>query len=156
MRQFAESGATANSNVDQVDELWANEEYEIIVRFMEERGKGGALHLSIKRYDREPIRDWRHLQSIKNEICGWSREGMELFPAESRLVDQANQTHLWVMPAGVVLEIGFGERIVKTEAEARAVMQAALGPGPDKGRQRDWQPGISTGPDYRPTGGAKS
>jgi|SRR5581483_5139714 len=148
MQKFHQSGESANPFVDQVHEVWGNDEYEVIVRYMEPRGKGGALHLSIKRYDREPIRDWRHLQSIKNEVAGWGREGFELFPAESRLVDQANQTHLWVMGAGDMLPIGFPQREVKTEAEARAAMQDVLGPGPDKGRQRDWQPGISTGPEF--------
>lgn len=148
MAAFHTSGASANPFVDQVHEVWANDQYEVIVRYIEPRGKGGALHLSIKRYDREPARDWRHLQSIKNEIAGWEREAFELFPRESRLVDQANQTHLWVMEAGVTLEIGFRDRDVKTEAESRAAMQAVLGPGPDKGRQRDWEPGISTGPEF--------
>lgn len=146
-RVAAHSG---NPDIKVVDEVWANDEYEVIVRYMEPRGKGGALHLSIKRFDREPFRDWRHLQAIKNEVCGWEREGVELFPAESRLVDQANQTHLWVMAAGVNLEIGFPERMLATEAQARANMRDALGTDtPDKGRQRDWQPNISTGPEYR-------
>ncbi len=148
MQRFAASGLSANADVAALHEVWGNDEYEVIVRYLTERGRAGAIHLSIKRYDREPARDWRHLQSIKNEVCGWEREGIELFPAESRLVDQANQTHLWVMGAGDTLEIGFPTRMVMTEAESRATMQAALGPGPDKGRQRDWQPGLSTGPGY--------
>lgn len=149
MEAFA--AVSANPGIAEVHEIWLNEEYEIIVRFTDPdgRGRAGGIHLSIKRYDREPARDWRHLQSIKNEICGWEREAFELFPAESRLVDQANQTHLWVAPAGVQIPVGWSDRVVATEEEARAKMQAILGPGPDKGRQRDWQPGISTGPRYR-------
>jgi hypothetical protein len=52
--------------------------------------------LSIKRRDREVIRDWRELQAIKNAIVGPEHEGFELYPAESRLVDTANQFHLFV------------------------------------------------------------
>ena len=40
------------------------------------------------------------------------REGLELYPAEARLVDTANQYHLWVMPPGVRLEIGWDRRSV--------------------------------------------
>lgn len=54
------------------------------------------LHLSIKRRDKQPIHDWRHLQQIKNMLIGMEHEGVELYPAESRLVDEANQYHLWV------------------------------------------------------------
>jgi hypothetical protein len=59
---------------------------------------GGWLHLSIKRHDRRPIRDWRAFQRIKNELAGAEREAVELYPAERRLHDAANQYHLWVAP----------------------------------------------------------
>lgn len=52
--------------------------------------------LSIKMLDRRVLRDWRHLQRIKNELIGEEHEGVEVFPAESRLVDGANQYHMWV------------------------------------------------------------
>ena len=51
--------------------------------------------LSIKRIDREPIHDWRELQDIKNALVGPECEAVELYPAESRLTDTANQYHLW-------------------------------------------------------------
>jgi hypothetical protein len=66
-------------------------EYQIVVR----PGPSDTIHLSIKRKDREICRDWRHLQEIKNLLVGPECEGVELFPAESRVVDVANQTHLW-------------------------------------------------------------
>lgn len=139
-----------------VDECWRNEEYEAYARYIETesgfRGRAGSLHLSIKRLDREPIHDWRDLQAIKNDIAGPEREAIELYPAESRLVDQANQFHLWVMPEGAKLQIGFSERIVMDEEDARKnmedILQGAQIPGADRGRQRDWRPGISTGPAY--------
>lgn len=134
------------------DELWSNREYEVFVRRLEPaRGRGGALHLSIKRYDRDAIHDWRHLQSIKNEVAGSEREAIELFPAESRLVDGANQTHLWVGPAGEQIGIGFHDgRQLATQEEGYAAVIAA-GQAPEiaaQGRQRPWQPGLSTGPGY--------
>lgn len=63
--------------------------------------------LSIKRLDRDIIRDWRHLQRIKTELCGPEREAVEIFPPESHLVDTANQFHLWVLPPGRLLNVGF-------------------------------------------------
>jgi hypothetical protein len=137
------------------DELWTNDEYEVFVRYLgdETRGLAGPLHLSIKLYTRECARDWRELQAIKNDICGWEREAVEMFPAESRLVDQANQTHLWVLDAREKLPIGFSERSVMTEEESRASRKAhkdlLASIGEDKGKQRAWRPGISTGPNYK-------
>ena len=89
-------------------ETWANDLYVVIARSLPR----GATHLSIRRQDRKPCRDWRHFQQIKNQLCGPEREGLELYPAESRLVDGANSYHLWVMPAGVQLEIGWKVRSV--------------------------------------------
>jgi hypothetical protein len=55
----------------------------------------GGRHLSIKRIDQEPVHDWRDLQRIKNQLLGPDCEAVELYPAEERLVDTANQYHLW-------------------------------------------------------------
>lgn len=79
--------------------VWRNEIYEV---WAYELGDGGGMHppmvwLSIKRHDREPLRDWRELQRIKNELVGRECEAVELFPAESRLVDTSNQFHLWCL-----------------------------------------------------------
>ena len=51
--------------------------------------------ISFKRIDRKPVKDWRHVQNIKNDILGPEGEAVELYPAESRLTDTANQYHLW-------------------------------------------------------------
>jgi hypothetical protein len=42
------------------------------------------------RLDGQAIHDWRELQRIKNEIVGDEIEAVELYPAESRLLDTAN------------------------------------------------------------------
>jgi len=76
-------------------------------------GKGHCsmrvTHLSIKREDREPIHDWRDLQIIKSLFCGPESEGIEIYPAESRMVDTANQFHLWVFPDGATIPVGFND-----------------------------------------------
>jgi hypothetical protein len=76
----------------------------------------GWVHLSIKRLDRRPIRDWRALQRIKNELVDPEREAVELYPAERRLHDTANQYHLWVAPEGMEWPIGFEGRSVSSTA----------------------------------------
>lgn len=77
------------------------------------------IHLVIRRHDGAPCVSWRHFQQIKNELVGTECEAVELFPAESRLVDTANDYHLWVYadPASR-FPIGWSHRIVGNEAPA--------------------------------------
>jgi len=59
-----------------------------------------------------------------------SREGLEIYPAEERLVDSANQFHLWVFDSPIFrFPIGFRERLV------------AEGPYRSAAQQRPWEPG---------------
>lgn len=91
-----------------------NDLYQVNVRWFdcEAWGFTGMRHLSIKRRDKKEIRDWRDLQLIKNELCGPEFEAMEMYPAESRLTDGANQYHLFVLPKGMQWPFGFKERLV--------------------------------------------
>jgi len=108
--------------------VWANNKYVVVVRTLqqtrqaEEEGPGVLVWLSIKGRANEPIRDWRDFQRIKNELVGEEDEAVELYPAESRLVDCANQYHLWCFP-GYRFPFGFGERYVADVAEAPGVRQ---------------------------------
>lgn len=110
LMQFAEfeSGATT---------MWTNNIYTV----HRKEEEGGLVWLSIRRNDRKPIRDWRHFQRIKNELVGPEREGVELFPAESRLVDEANQYHLWVLPEGERVPVGWNVRMVSGSDEAEKI-----------------------------------
>jgi len=98
-----------------------NSRYQVIVRDRESPW-GTITHLSIRRLDRQPMHDWRVMQRIKNEVLGEEREGVELFPAESRLVDTSNQYHLWVLPAGMHFPFGYNERLV-TESPVNGAQQ---------------------------------
>jgi len=81
--------------------LWRNKFYTVEKKLLQpELGEAGAMWLSVKHNDRRAIRDWRHLQRIKNELAGAEREGIDIFPPESQLVDTANQYHIWVLPEG--------------------------------------------------------
>ncbi len=91
-------------------------------------GWPGMWHLSIKRRDREPIDEnrWRILQHIKNTLLGEEHEAVEVYPAESRLVDTANQYHLWCFKeSGQQWPFGFTERYV-TSTESHGSKQRPL------------------------------
>lgn len=101
-------------------EMYQNDRYTVIVERAEE---GWVNRLSIRRNDRaaEPF-PWRHLQRIKTELAGPDSEALELFPAESRLMDTANQRWLWCFPPGYTIPIGFNApRNVASAEEAAAV-----------------------------------
>src|SRR5262249_2281454 len=73
-------------------DVYANNIYEVKVRSVPP-----FIHLNIHRLDGQPCKEWWHFQQIKNELVGPEFEAVELFPAESRLVDSGNEYHLWVV-----------------------------------------------------------
>jgi hypothetical protein len=74
-------------------EIYINDLYQVQVRKV---GEPEFYQLNIRRRDGGPIlRDWRHFQYIKNQLLGEECEAVELYPAESRLVDTSNKFHLW-------------------------------------------------------------
>ena len=77
--------------------------------------------LSIKRLDKEPIFDWRALQNIKNDIVGADHEAVSLFPSDKRLVDEANQYHLFCLAEKGFFPFGFQHRMVLTPKTAAKV-----------------------------------
>lgn len=75
------------------EEIWVNDIYQVAVR---RTPAEDAAHINIRRRDGNVIfRDWRHFQEIKNQVVGPECEAVELYPAESRLVDATNKYHLW-------------------------------------------------------------
>jgi hypothetical protein len=91
------------------EETWRNEKYQVSVR----RSDKGLVHLSIKLNTREVVKDWRDFQAIKNQLVGEECEGVELYPASSRLVDTSNQYHIWAVADPTFrFPFGFSERFV--------------------------------------------
>jgi hypothetical protein len=72
--------------------------------------------LSVKTHDRAPVHDWRDFQRIKNELVGPEAEAVELYPAESRLVDTSNQFHLWCFEPPFKFPFGYVDRLVMGES----------------------------------------
>lgn len=106
-------------NEEKAAQVWANDVYTVLWRHSKaadafihpayEEWTGQCGYLSIRRNDREPCDSWRDFQEIKNQIAGPDREAVQIYPAESRLVDTSNQYHLWVLPEGVSFPMGFFE-----------------------------------------------
>jgi len=117
--ELAKYGLTAEQVLGEScdDMVFLNNLYQVNVTICDkEAGLSGPIELSIKRRDKTAVHDWRELQRIKNEICGPEREGFELYPAESRLVDTANQYFLFILPAGQKMQCGFRMRAVVEES----------------------------------------
>lgn len=152
---LADRGAFDSLGTDPDDEAWVNDTYQVFVKYLTPpteipmpipwtSPRDGFCQLSIKRHDREPARDWRHLQQIKNEILGEEREALELFPRESRLMDTSNQYHLWAFPKGVEIPIGVPFGHVSSHEQTKALNRART-QGHGKQKQRPWEPGLTTG-----------
>ena len=104
------------------DESWYNEQYQVIKTSYERKPPWPTLvHLSIRREDRRIMFDWRDMQRIKNQLLGEEKEAVQLFPAESRLGDTANQYHLWGFDSDEFrFPLGYNERQVSDKKFGRA------------------------------------
>lgn len=58
-------------------------------------------HMRVYRRDLGRMHDWCVIQAIKNEIVGAEYEAFELYPAQSRLMDEGNIYHLWILAPNV-------------------------------------------------------
>jgi len=83
--------------------IYNNDEYHVAQRKL----GGDSVHLAIRRIDRQPITAWEDLQTIKNMLVGPECEAVELFPAESRLVKNIIERHLWCS-ADTTFRFSFG------------------------------------------------
>jgi hypothetical protein len=117
--------------------IYVNSRYQVLMRTVSHAPNpapgewlippGEWVYLSIKRIDQQPIHDWRDLQRIKNELVGPQCEAIELYPAEERLLDAANQYHLWVSPDPKFrFPVGCTERLVIDSDDDGPAVQRAL------------------------------
>jgi len=99
------------------DAWFANSRYQVLVKFERAKGWPPLVHLSIKANDKRCVRDWRDMQRIKNELVGPEAEGLELYPAESRLMDEANQFHIYCLHPVMDIPVGQTHRTRLTPEE---------------------------------------
>lgn len=106
---------------DDGDELYGN----ALLTATKRTYPDGTVVLSYHWRDRAPIRDWRVGQRVKNELVHPEAEAIELYPAESRLMDEANEYWLIVYPPdhpahALIGAMGNDHRSVMTQAELDA------------------------------------
>lgn len=64
-------------------------------------------HLRIQRHDGKPITaSWSELQQIIHEMAGPNSSFVEVYPAEHRVVDEANIRHFWEVTDEQLLGLG--------------------------------------------------
>jgi len=79
---------------------------------------GPWAQIGIYSLDGKPRHDWRDFQKIKNDLLGEEWEAIELYPAESRLMDPSNYYILFCAPS---IPIGmFQKRVVVNEEKCIA------------------------------------
>lgn len=97
-RQTFPKGSVGSGWCAQIGEAYTNGLYVALVRYLD-GAAAGRVHLAIRTASNlEP--PWRDLQRIKNELFGPERFAVQVCPPESRLIDQADMYHLWIMPEG--------------------------------------------------------
>ena len=113
---FVRTGQIVTSNLPNTPDgvVWENSRYVVVMRDVGGGGEGKLIWLSIKNADNSARHDWREFMRIKNDLVGTDVEAVELYPAESRLVDNANQFHLWAV-VGFRFPFGFEERLVSED-----------------------------------------
>jgi hypothetical protein len=87
---------------------YRSEEYQVVVIYHPTMGPAGMTQLSVQRLDGKET-PWADKQAIKNHFLGDEAEAVELYPAESRLMDTAPNYHLWAMGAGMQWPFGIFE-----------------------------------------------
>jgi hypothetical protein len=73
-----------------VTKCWQTTIYEIL--YDEPKG---FKHLRISRVDGEPIRSWKDIQEIKNDLLGEDVVAIEVFPKQCDFVNGSNTYHIW-------------------------------------------------------------
>ena len=75
---------------------YRNNEYAVLVRTVDTKW-GKIRHAAIRNIKSTDI-SWKEKQEIKDKIFGKNKTGIEVYPKEKDLVDDANMYHLWILP----------------------------------------------------------
>ena len=111
-------------------EVWQNPWYDVRVsRFADGWPIGGGpwARIGISCDDGEPRHDWRVFQKIKNQIVGDEWWAIEIYPAESQLIDPSNYYLLFAAP-------------VFPEMPGQRLGRVLAGPNNCMAPQRGWHP----------------
>lgn len=108
--------------IDEYGEHWWSAQYQVVKRVYSNdpvfKSQHGMIYLGISNADQTARHDWRDFQAIKNQLAGPDWEGIEIFPAEERLVDPSNLFMLFCFKLRI--RVGPNERSVLMAEEAFA------------------------------------
>jgi len=122
---YDKSGQDVSEELRENGEVFlANSHYLVFRRELRSmiEGQPPQVHLSLRTVENDTRHDWREMQRIKNELCGPDWEAVELYPREDRIVDQANQYHLWCF--AFQLPFGFDDGVHTATTEEAAEVGA--------------------------------
>jgi hypothetical protein len=108
--------------------VYQNSRYWVNVRFLHAKDSSipAIMHITVCRRDRCQLVPFRDVMRMKRELFHPEIELVELFPAESRLADAANDYHYWgVWSTDYKFTIGYQNRIV---SENNATLQTPFTP----------------------------
>jgi hypothetical protein len=77
--------------------IFKNSRYQVHIRRIvaKKQPAPDMVHVSLRRIDRGTLIPYRDIMRIKRELLHPEIELTQIYPAESREVDQANQYHFW-------------------------------------------------------------
>jgi hypothetical protein len=88
----------------ELDRAYSDGQYAVMTRTVQTEW-GEVTHACIRNVENTDI-PWLEKQRIKNELFGKESTAIEVFPADSELVDEANMYHIWVLSKGMKLPFG--------------------------------------------------
>lgn len=101
--------AVTSGYLADVSRTWQNGWFAVLAREVETEW-GAVTHVMIRNAPNTPVRCWPDLMRIKDALFGRDRTAVEVYPPRSEVIDQANMTHLWVLPAGMQLPFSLAPR----------------------------------------------
>lgn len=85
-------------------QVWCNNQLMVMLYPLDD----GALRLTVRLHEhKQGVLDWDALQKIKSD-CGFGDyQAFEVYPEKRDVVNARDLRHLWIMPKGVKLDIGW-------------------------------------------------
>lgn len=85
-----------------VTRLWENGWFVVMLRPIPLPDGTRIDHVFVRNKPNTPVRSWTDLMRIKRELFNADSLAVEVFPPDAEIIDEANLTHLWILPSGVL------------------------------------------------------
>jgi hypothetical protein len=85
-----------------IDRAWYNNQYKVTARIVESSEWGPLDLLSINHHEMKRFHPWTVFMNVKRSLLadGADRVGIQVFPKDEDVIDQANTYHFYVLPKG--------------------------------------------------------